>query len=92
MSILSRKPTAPAPGELIDQIRTAQAEHAAAVTDANQRLVETHDAVFNQANDRKRTLREQIKLLGAEIEGLNKVTTVASALPQGVEAAPAPTE
>lgn len=90
MSILTRKSTAASPSELLAQVRNAQAEHAAAVTDANQRLIEAHDAVFNETSDRQRTLREQIKLLTAEIEGLDDVRTVAAALPAGVETPPAP--
>lgn len=89
MNILTRKSVAASPSELLAQVRDAQAQHAAAVTDANQRLIEAHDAVFNEAVDRQRTLREQVKLLNAEIEGLDYVVDAANVLPTGVEKAPA---
>lgn len=74
MSVLKRTPAAPS--ELLDNVRAAQAKHAQDVAAANARLVSAHRSVFSEVNDRRSAITEQIKLLRAEHDGLDKVAEV----------------
>lgn len=79
MKILKRRTAAPAPADMIADIRSAQAEHAAAVSAANQRLIESHSSTLSAAQDRQKVVREQIALLKAEDDGVTKVVEAAMA-------------
>lgn len=69
-----RRTKAPAtPSQMLDQARQAQADHAAAIEQANLDLVVSHRAIYSEAHDRQQVIAEQITLLAAEAKGLDEV-------------------
>jgi hypothetical protein len=73
----SRKSATPA--ELLDQVRDAQHAHAVAVTEANARLIEVHENIYDEAHARQDVIAEQVRLLRAEAQGLDDVKAAAQA-------------
>jgi len=71
--MFTRTKPAATPAQLQDQLRTAQAEHEAAIADANQRLIESHDAIMVESVNRQKAIAEQIDLLTAEYDALKPV-------------------
>lgn len=80
MRIRKTAPPAPTPERLLDELRTAQDAHAAAVSAANGRLIDTHSNVLAVATDRAAVIEEQVTLLQAEASGLVKVAQAAGAV------------